>query len=112
MRIDISFKNITSTKVLQGIVEKDVAKVKRRTRMFKTDEAIHLVISAEKNPHKELFSVSLKLFLPRKIIKVEEENKNLPKAFSEAFSALVKQIDKYKHMLEKHLGKKRTFLTK
>ncbi|MCD6134995.1 MAG: HPF/RaiA family ribosome-associated protein [Candidatus Omnitrophica bacterium] len=112
MRIDISLKNIASTKVLQDILEKDISKVKRRVRMLKKDEALHLIISGEKNPHKELFSVSLKLFLPHKTIKVEEENKNLAKAFNGAFAALVKQIDKYKHMLERHLDKKRTFLTK
>ena len=112
MRVDYTLKNTNFSKIVKDALDKNIQKIKRRMKLFKNDDSVHLIIDIEKNPHKEVFDMKLKLFMPHKTVKAETTDKNLSKAITESFAALIKQIDKYKHILEKHINKKRTSLTK
>ncbi|HEC70034.1 MAG TPA: hypothetical protein ENI31_07120 [Candidatus Omnitrophica bacterium] len=106
MRVDVSFKNMEKSEYLEDIINKDVEKIKKRVKMFKNEDPIHLSLHLEKNPHKERYSVSANLYLPRKVLKAEERYESAVLAINKTFLALIKQLDKYKALLERHLRKK------
>jgi len=106
MRVDVSFKNMEKSEYLEDIINKDVEKIKKRIKMFKSEDPVHLSLHLEKNPHKEQYSVAVNLYLPRKVLKAEEKYGSVVLAINKSFLALIKQLDKYKALLERHLRKK------
>ncbi|MCD6539105.1 MAG: HPF/RaiA family ribosome-associated protein [Candidatus Omnitrophica bacterium] len=106
MRVDVSFKNMEKSEYLEDIISKDVEKIKKRIRMFKSEDPVHLSLHLEKNPHKEQYSVAVNLYLPRKVLKAEEKYESVVLAINKSFLALIKQLDKHKALLERHLRKK------
>ncbi len=106
MRIDVSFKHMEKSSVLEDIIEKDISKVRRRLKIFKSDDPIHLSLHIEKNPHRDEYFTWINLYLPFKVIKAQRKSDSASVAINECFSALLKQLDKFKHKLERHLRKK------
>ncbi len=106
MRVDISFKHLERSNIIDGIIDKHIKKVERRIKLFKTDEAIHLSLHAEKNPHKDDYFCWINMYMPFKVLKAQSRRKSISTVINDSFSALIKQLDKFKYKLEKHLRKK------
>ena len=47
MRVDISFKNMEKSEYLADIINKDVEKIRKRVKMFKNEDPIHLSLHLE-----------------------------------------------------------------
>jgi len=112
MRVDVSFKNMSSSEYLNNVVDKDVEKIKKRTRIFKRDDAIHLSLHIEKNPNKEQYFSWAHLYLPKKVLKAQHNTREPSLAVNKVTHAIIRQIDKYKVMVEKHLQRINPRLTK
>ena len=106
MRVDVSIKNLERTNTLDEVIDKNIKKVERRVKLFKKEVPVHLSLHLEKNPHRSQYFVWINLYLPFKVLRAESTFSNVDKAIGECFSALIKQIDKFKHRLEKHLRKR------
>ncbi|MCK4810602.1 MAG: HPF/RaiA family ribosome-associated protein [Candidatus Omnitrophica bacterium] len=106
MRVDVSVKHFEKTKVLEQTIEKNLKKIERRIKIFKKEAPVHLSLHLEKNPHREEYFSWANIYLPFKVLKSSNKNSSLVKGVNETFSALVKQLDKFKYRLERHLGKK------
>ena len=107
MRVDISVKHFEKSNALEEIVDKNIRKVERRIKIFKKEVPVHLSLHLEKNPHREEYFSWASLYLPFKVLKAKSKNGNLARLVTETFSALLKQLDKFKHKLESHLRKKK-----
>ena len=105
MRVDLSLKNMVRSEFLENIVENDLKKVERRLKMFRDDSPIHISIHIEKNPRKEQYFCWINVYLPRKVIRVQNNSSDLPQAINKTFGALTKNLDKLKHKVERHLRK-------
>lgn len=112
MRIDVSFKNMKSSDYLENIIAKDVEKVKKKTKMFKNEEVVHLSLHLERNPHREEYLAWATLYLPKKVLKSQSSSDSLPSAINKTFLGLLRQVDKYKILIERHLQKRRSKLDK
>ncbi len=106
MRIDISLKHLDKSPILEEVIEKDIKKIERRLKIFKTDDAIHLSLHLEKNPHRDEYFCWINMYLPSKVLKAQSRKNDVPLAINDAFNALLKQLDKLKYRLERHLRKK------
>ncbi|HDN86082.1 MAG: hypothetical protein DRP68_02920 [Candidatus Omnitrophota bacterium] len=106
MRVDVSMKNLERTNTLNEIIDKNIKKVEKRVKLFKKEVPVHLSLHLEKNPHKSQYFAWVNLYLPFKVLRAESTFSNVSRAIGECFSALIKQIDKFKHKLEKHLRKR------
>ena len=53
MRIDTSFKHLEKSTLVDNIINKNISRVERHTKMFKSDDTVHLSFHMEKNPHKD-----------------------------------------------------------
>jgi len=106
LQIDISFKNFKKSEILSTTIEKDIKKIEKRLKLFKKEVPIHLSLHIEKNPHKEEYFSWVNLYLPFKVLHAKESAKTSVSSINKVFKALIKQIDKFKHRLEKHLRKK------
>lgn len=106
MRLETSYKNIEKNDVLEDTIDKNMEKVQRRIKLFKRDAPVHLSVHLEKNPHKEQYLCWINMYMPYKVIKAHRTHANTCKAINDSFSAIVAQLDKFKHKLETHLRKK------
>jgi len=106
MRTDLTLKNVQKTSVLEEAIKKNMNKVEKRLKKLKGDSA-HLSIHIEKNPHKEQYFCWMNLYLASKEIFVKEKLDSMLGCVTKAFLSLIKQIDKYKYKVERHLVKKR-----
>lgn len=106
MRVDISFKYMEKSEFIDNVLEKNVKKIGRRIKIFRNDDSIHLSVHLEKNPHREQYFCRTHIYLPSKVLNVEEKAERLTLAINKAFSALSKQLDKLKCKLESHLRKR------
>lgn len=106
MRVDVSFKGMKSSEYLENIISKDVGKVKKRMKILQKDDPVHLSLHIEKNPHREEYFSWAVLYLPKKVLKAQQKAFETSIAVNKVVKALLKQIDKYKLTLEKHLNKK------
>ncbi len=106
MRLDISFKNFKKSQIIENVIAKDVKKIERRLKMFKKEVPIHLSLHVEKNPHKEEYFSWANLYLPFRVLRAQARERNVVSTLNKTFSALITQIDKFKHRLERHLRKK------
>ncbi|MFC1514981.1 HPF/RaiA family ribosome-associated protein [Candidatus Omnitrophota bacterium] len=112
MRVDISFKNMKSSDYLDNAISKDVDRIQRRTRIFKKDDAVHLSLHLEKNYHREQYFAWANLYMPRKVIRVQQQAPEASLAVNKVSHALIRQIDKYKVVVEKHLRRRQRILDK
>ena len=106
MRTNLTLKQISKTSVLEDTIDKNTEKIEKRLKKLKGETA-HLSIHIEKNPHKEQYYCWMNLYLPSKEIFVKEKLDSLLGCLSKTFLSLIKQVDKYKHRVEKHLLKKK-----
>jgi ribosomal subunit interface protein len=107
MRVDVSLKYLEHSEFIDNVLEKNLKKIERRIKMFKKDDAIHVSIHLEKNPHKEQYFCRTQIYLPSKVLRVEEKGDNFSLAINKAFLSLLKQLDKFKHKLEGHLRRRK-----
>ncbi|MBU2102172.1 MAG: HPF/RaiA family ribosome-associated protein [Candidatus Omnitrophota bacterium] len=103
MKIDISFKYLESSPLIESVLDKDISKVQKRVQMFRKNQPVHLSVHMEKNPHREQYFCRSHIYLPSRVIKAEGRAEKLTVAINKNFSALTKQLDKVKYKLEKHL---------
>jgi ribosome-associated translation inhibitor RaiA len=106
MRTDVSFKRMKSSEYLENIIQKDVEKIKKRVKIFRKDEAVHLSLHIEKNPHREEYLSWATLYLPGKVLKAQQRGYETAIAMNKVTQALLRQIAKYKLILERHLKKR------
>ncbi len=106
MRVDISSKRLEKSKLLDNIIDKNIKKVERRIKLFKTDDAIHLSLHMEKNPHKDDYFCWINMYMPFKVLKAQSRKSSISSVINDSFSALIKQLDKFKYRIEKHLSKR------
>ncbi len=107
MRVDVSFKYLERSEFIDNVLEKNLKKIQRRVKMFKQDTPVHVSVHLEKNPHKEQYFCRTQIYLPSKVLRVEEKGTNFSIAINKVFLALAKQMDKFKSKLEPHLRRKR-----
>jgi len=105
MRLDVTLKNVVGNKLFDETVAMNEEKVAKRLKRLK-EELAHLSVHVERNPHKEEFYCGLNLFLPSKVVHIQEKHHTLEGCVTESFSRLLIQIDKYKHKIERHLQKR------
>jgi len=106
MRLEISYKNMGKNEVLESTIGKNMEKIKRRIKLFKRDAPVHVSVHLEKNPHKEQYLSWITMYMPYKVLKAHRSNVNTCTSINDSFSAIVKQLDKFKYKLENHLRKK------
>lgn len=112
MKIDVSFKYLENSGFVEGVLEKDIAKIEKRIKLFRKGDPIHLSVHIEKNPHREQYFCRSHIYLPSRVIKAEGRSEKLSQAINKNFSALSKQLDKVKYKIDRHLSAridKRTF---
>lgn len=107
MRIDVSFKHLKKSPFLEGVIDKNIGRIERHVRLFKSDEAIHLSLHLEKNPHRDDYFCWANMYLPYKVIKAQTRKASPTVAINDCFSAMLKQLDKFKDKLERHLSRRR-----
>jgi len=106
MRVDVSFKHLEKSPLLNNVVDKNLKKIERRVSMFKDDDVVHLSLHLEKNPHRDEYLCWTNIYLPSKVIKGQSKSATAQHAMNDCFAALTKQLDKFKHRLESGLRKK------
>ena len=106
MRVDVSFKNLKESNIVNKIIDKNIKKVERRVKLFKTDEAVHLSLHIEKNPHKDDYFCWINMYMPSKVLRAQSRRNSMPVVINDSFVALIKQIDKFKYRLERHLRRR------
>jgi len=106
MRVDVSFKYLEKSPFLESIIEKNIKKIERRIRLFKSDDAIHISLHLENNPHKNDYLCWINMYLPFKALKAKARKSSLSSVINDCFSAVLRQLDRFKHRLERHLRKK------
>lgn len=106
MRVDVSFKHLEKSSILESVIDKNIRRVERRIKIFKSDEAIHLSFHLEKNPHRDEYFCWINMYMPFKVLKAYNRMISSSAAINGSFAALIKQLDKFKYRLERHLRKK------
>lgn len=112
MRVDVSFKHMESSEYLDKVIEKNIEKIKKRIKLIRRDDPMHLSLHIEKNPHREQYLAWANLYLPGRLLKAQQETQEACQVINKVGQALTKQIDKYKVMVEKHLQRKKRLLDK
>ena len=112
MRVDVSLKNMTSSDYLDNAISKDVERIQRRTKIFKKGDAIHLSLHLEKNYHREQYFAWANLYMPRKVFRAQQSAAEASLAVNKVSHALIRQIDKYKAVVERHLQRRKRVLDK
>jgi len=105
MQVDVYLKNIRKTRLLGEAIEKDLQKIQRRVNMFKTDSNIRFELKLEKLGHHDEYTASANLVLPRKKLHVTETASNKVECVNNLTKALIKQLDKFKSQVERHLSR-------
>jgi ribosomal subunit interface protein len=109
MKVESSFKYLIKSKFIEDILESNIEKIKRKLKIFKKDDPVHLSVHVEKNPHKEEYYCRSHVYLPKtKTIVANEKSRTETAAINKSFRGLSRQLAKVKTKLEKHLQKKRT----
>ncbi len=107
MRIDISFKHLESSTILDNIIEKNISRIERHTKIFKPNDVVHVSFHMEKNPHKDDYFCWINMYLPFRVFKAQSRDKTPSIAINNCFAALLKQLDKARHKLEDRSRKNR-----
>jgi ribosomal subunit interface protein len=106
MRVEVSFKYLEKSDFIDNVLENNFRKLKRRIKIFRRDDPIHISVHVEKNPHKEQFFCRSHVYLPSsKVLVADEKGENSSLVINKAFSALIKQLDKEKSKWHKQRHK-------
>lgn len=107
MRIDMNYKYMEKSEYLDLVLEKNFKKILRHIKLFKEPESVHTSISLEKNPHREEYFCRVHMYVPNsKVLSAQEKGLKCEVAINKTFMAVLKQLDKLKHRVEKYLRKK------
>ena len=107
MRIDVSYKYLESSEFIENVIDKNIAKIERRLKIFRKDDPIHISIHLEKNPHREQYFCRAHIYLPSpKTLAAGDKGVDLSAAINKTFSAISKQLEKLKYKVERHLRRK------
>jgi ribosome-associated translation inhibitor RaiA len=96
MRVDLALKNIRKTKHLGDVLEKDLEKLLKHTKVYKETSAIHLDVKLEKNVHKEDYEGWASLYLPGKVLRVHEHAPDKLSLVNSITKNIVRQLEKHK----------------
>ena len=108
MRVEVSLKNLKSSDYLDNAISKHFERVRKRVKIFKRDDPIHLSLHIEKNYHREQYFAWVNLYLPRKVLRAQQTASDPALAVNKVSQAVIRQIDKYKVMIERHLQRRRS----
>lgn len=106
MRVDVSYKYLERSDFIDNVLDKNIQKIARRIQIFRRDDPIHVSIHIEKNPHRDRYSCRGNIYLPARVLKVEEQGTDITLTINKTFSAFSKQLEKLKYKVEKHLRRK------
>ena len=95
MKIDISFKNLSKSNLIDEILEKNLSKIEKRLKNFDKD-LVHISIHLEKNPNHNEYFCNTCIYLPSKVIKAQTKELDLIKCIDKNFLNLIRQFDKLK----------------
>ncbi|MCM8831058.1 MAG: HPF/RaiA family ribosome-associated protein [Candidatus Omnitrophica bacterium] len=104
MKVDVTYKYIQNSKLLEEILDKNISKIDKRLVGLAKYDAIRTSIHIEKNPHRNQYFCRSHIYLPSKVIKAENSSNDAIKAINLNFSALIRQLDRLKYKLVKHLS--------
>jgi ribosomal subunit interface protein len=108
MRVETSFKYLESSEFIDNVLDNNFRKLKRRLKIFRRDDPIHISVHVEKNPHKEQFFCRSHIYLPSsKVLVADEKGTNSSVAINKSFAALAKQLEKEKYKWEAQRRKAR-----
>lgn len=107
MKIDVSFKYLESSEFVEGVLDKYIAKIEKRIKLFKKEQPIHLSVHIEKNPHREQYFCRSHIYLLSRVLSAQGRSEKLAQAINGNFSALSKQLDKVKYKIDRHLSFRR-----
>lgn len=107
MRVDISFKYLERSNIINKALDSNLKRIERRIRMFRRGDSIHISVHVEKNPHKEQYFCRSHIYLPlMKALVVAEKAKEVTLVINKTFSALLKQLEKVKQRRQKRRNNK------
>jgi ribosome-associated translation inhibitor RaiA len=98
VRYQLEFKNGTGTDALRTLVGDSIARLDRLAAGFRPD-ALFLRIVIQRNDVRRLHRVSLKLDIPRRVLAVEEEQRQPDVAIRTAFAELEQRFVRARHKL-------------
>ena len=73
MRIDVSFKHLEKSPLLENVIDKNLKKVQRRVKFFKAEDVVHLSLHLEKKPSSRRLSLLDKCLYAAESIKMPEQ---------------------------------------
>lgn len=91
MRYQLEFKNGHTSDALRTLVDESIARLDRLAAGFRPD-ALFLRIVIQRNNTRRLHRVSLKLDVPRRVLAVEEEQRQPEVAIRAAFAELERRL--------------------
>jgi len=106
MRVDVSFKHLEKSVLLYGVIDKNIKRVERRIKLFRSGDVIHLSLHLEKNPHKDDYFCWINMYMPLKVLRSQARNSSCTVVIHDCFAALIKQLDKFKYRREGRLRKR------
>jgi len=107
MRVEVSFKYMKTSELINNVLGNNFQRLKRHLKMFNHDEAIHVSVHVEKNPHREQYFCRARAYLPHSnVLAVEEKCEDASSAINKGFSALIKRVEKIKEKIENRRKKK------
>jgi ribosome-associated translation inhibitor RaiA len=102
MIIQVNYKGIHPTATVDRFFETKSKKLAKFTRTFPED-AVQLRANLEHQVHKDLFIASVRLSFPQKTLTAREVGPELMPALHAAIEDLLKQLEKFKSRLNRHL---------
>ncbi|MDD4294748.1 MAG: HPF/RaiA family ribosome-associated protein [Candidatus Omnitrophica bacterium] len=103
MKVDVSFKYLTDSKLLDDVLDKNIKKLERRIQIYRKDAPIHVSVHLEKNPNKEQYFCKVNVYLPARLVVVDEKGTKPEVTLNKTFQAVSRQLRKVKYKVEKHL---------
>ena len=95
MKVDISFKNLSKSNLVDEVLDKNLLKIEKRIKNFDKD-SVHILIHVEKNPNHNEYFCNTCIYLPSKVIKAQTKELDLIKCIDKNFTNLIRQLNKLK----------------
>lgn len=103
MKVDISFKNLNKSELIDNILDKNLTKIKNRIKNFNED-SVRLSIHLEKNQNHNEYFCNTCLYIPKRVLKASTTDFDLIKSIDKNFSILVRHLDKLKSKVSLSCG--------
>jgi len=98
MNYNIEFKNFTSQKEIQKLIQELIGKIEKKAQAFSPDTR-YLRLMLEENSVRKLYRVSITLEFPQKTLATKEERHELVTAIRDAFAEIDRQLEAHKATL-------------